>query len=119
MRPPGSVYLAALFSRFTTTCSRRVGIRIEAHGLLGESNRELVLPLVHEVADARDRSGNDRPELQRLQANLDLAQRDSGDIEQVVDQAGEVLDLSIDDLPGPRDLIRVDILPERITARRC
>src|SRR5271166_1237927 len=83
------------------------GVRIEAHGLLGERDRKLVLPVVDDVADDGDRAGNDRPEFHRLFAETDLALRDAGDIEQVIDQAGEVLDLAFDDLFGPGNTIPV------------
>ena len=48
IRPPSSVYLAALFSRFERICSRRVGVGLEPHGLRRDGDRQFMLPLVDE-----------------------------------------------------------------------
>ena len=81
----------------------RVGL--EPQGPRGERDGQLVLPLLDERADGLDGTADDRREVERLLAELDLAPRDAGDVQQVVDQPGQVPDLPLDDLLGPFELL--------------
>ena len=54
-----------------------------------------------------------------LLPELDLAAGDPGDVQQVVDQPGEVLDLPLDDVLGPVDGAPAVARPRRAGRRRC
>ena len=73
MCPPFSLYLAALFSRFTTTCSSRVGSASSPQVAAVERDVELVLPLL----DERPGRGGGRSRMRRqvddFSPELDLA----------------------------------------------
>ena len=66
MRPPRSVYLAALFSRFEKTCASRVGSASTVTGSGGSVTVELVARLLDERAARLDRAGDDRRQFDRL-----------------------------------------------------
>ena len=96
MWPPGSVYLAALFSRLAKTCVSRTGSASTTQRLARDVDDELV------AGGSRSAAGWSRPrcarvgrELDRLLAQLDLAARDARDVEQVVHQADHVVDLPL------------------------
>src|SRR3954447_23416628 len=105
MLPPGSVYLAAFWSRFATTWASRTGSPSTKSAPTGTSTvslwwrgvaggRGLSHPPVVAGVDerpghlhrARDRGGQIDP----LAAQVDLPHGGAGDVEQVVDQAGQV-----------------------------
>ena len=97
IRPPGSVYLAALFSRLTTTCSSRTGSASSADRpgrsvTAARGLRSSIRGRTASTAGGRPRRGR------RLAAELDLAPADPRDVQQVVDQPCQVADLAIDDL---------------------
>ena len=97
IRPPGSVYFAALVSRLATTCASRAGsastIRPRRHVEL-----EVVAALLEQRAGHLDRLARPRSaSSSRSRAQLDLAARDARHVEQVVDQADQVVDLALDD----------------------
>ena len=96
IRPPGSVYLAALVSRLTRTCSSRAGSASSQTGPRGHVDGSA-------RAAARRSSGRtaldgpveDRSSSTRSLRSSILPRRDPGDVQQVVDQAGQVLDLPL------------------------
>ena len=102
IRPPGSVYLAALFSRLARTCSSRAASASRGIGLVGQRRPTARGGGTRSAAGPSRRRGR-RPSRRstRPLAELDLAAADPGDVEQVVDQPGEVPDLPLGDRPGP------------------
>ena len=107
IRPPLSVYLAALVSRFTTICSIRVGSAQIEKGTPLERGEELVLPLVDERADRLDGLVEDAGRVEKFFLQANLAAGDPGDVEQVVDQADELPHLPFDDFLGEIDILGV------------
>ena len=85
---PGSVYFAALVSRFEITCARRSGSPSTARPSGGTSTSSVLAPLLEQRARHLDRRAHDLGQLERARLlQLDLAARDARDVEQVVDQA--------------------------------
>src|SRR5438309_5315885 len=78
------------------------GIGEEHHGLGRQIERNPVAALVDERARALDRLLDHGAQEERLLAKLDLPAGDARDVEEIVDQPRHVLDLSLDDLAGPR-----------------
>ena len=106
MCPPFSLYLAALFRRFTTTCSSRVGSTFDPEVPAVDRELERVLPLLDERPRPWRRHSSRigvRSSTSRLQ--LDLAAADAGDVQQVVDEPRQVLHLPGDDLHRPVDVL--------------
>ena len=113
MRPPASVYFAALVRRLTRICSSRIGSASSRRPPLIERDAQLVLPLLQERADGLDGTADDRREVERLLPEADLPPGDAGDVQQVVDQPGEVLHLPLDDLLRPFEvLLRLQLAEE-------
>ena len=100
IRPPGSVYFAALFSRFETICSRRVGSPSIRNGSGGRLIDQLVAERFDQGKGRLDGMGDDRVEVDGLLAKLDPSARDPRDVEKVFEEPGHVLDLA------PRDVER-------------
>ena len=73
IRPPGSVYLAALFSRFQRTCSSLVGSRLQPDRLVGQGDGQLVAALVDQGPGRLDRLVDDRGQVHDLPVQVDLA----------------------------------------------
>ena len=120
MRPPVSVYLAALVRRLTTICSSRVGSASSRKRPRSSETVELVLPLLDERADrSRRHWSRIGASVDELLAELDLAAGDPGDVEQVVDQPGEVLDLPLDDVRRPVEVAPASSRAVGDAARRC
>ncbi len=61
-------------------------------------DRQEVRALLEQRAGHLDRLGHHRGQLHRLAAKLHPAARDARDVEQIVDQADQVVDLALDDL---------------------
>ena len=105
MCPPFSLYLAALFRRFTTTCSSRVGSTstqrfprsIARSSVCFRSSTSGLA-----VAAALSRIG---VSVEHVSPELDLAPGDAGDVQQVVDEPRQVLHLPRDDLHRPVDVL--------------
>ena len=113
MLPPGSVYFAAFVRRFVTICSSLVGSAFTRIGPVAiETFSSWFFSWMRGDADSTARVTTG-PDVQRLLLELDLAAIDAGDVEQVVDHVGQVLDLPRDDLLRPRDGLRVGVGPER------
>ena len=100
MRPPLSVNLPALLSRFPTTCASRAGSACSLHGLRRQRDRQLVLHAAVQVADGFHRLLDDGRQVDSLLAQLDLAPRDPADVEQIVDEARHLADLPLQHLRG-------------------
>ena len=96
----------------------RIGVAEKA--ALFAMNRQPVMPLLEQVARHLDRLGGDVGQVDDLAPQLDLAARDLRDVEQIVDQAGQVVDLPLDHLLLARDraLALVPHQPERGDDRR-
>ena len=94
IRPPGSVYLAALFSRFQRICSSLVGSASSRIAPVGQGDGQLVAALVDLGPGRLDRLPDDRGQVHDLPVQLDLAPVDPGDVHQVVDQPRQVDDVA-------------------------
>ena len=105
-RPPSGVNLAALFSRLETTCARRVGSPLHAQALARLADGQVLLARLDQRPRRLDRARHDRVDLDRLEAQADLAPRDARDVQQVVDQARELVDLPVDDVARPLQPLR-------------
>ena len=79
---------------------RRVGLEPEVAAVDRDAS-SVVLPLLDERPDGLDGLVEDRRGVDDLRPEADLAAGDPGDVEQVVDEPGEVLDLPLDDVHGP------------------
>ena len=95
-RPRGGVYLAALVSRFANTCASRAGSASTASPRR-DVDRQVVLALLDERAGHLQRARQHVAELDAHALERDLAARDARHLEQIVDQAHQVLDLALDD----------------------
>ena len=97
--PPGSVYLAALFRRFATTCSSRVGSPSQpAPARPGRLTVRSMAAWPRSAGVALSTACARRVEVDRRLAELDLALGEPRDVEQVVEEAGHVPDLPLGDL---------------------
>ena len=103
IRPPGSVYLAALSSRLARTCSSRVGSASSRSSSSGTPTLSSWPRSSISGAGRGDGLAHDRGQVHDLLAKLDLAQADPGDVHQVVDQPGQVLDLPVHHRPQGLD----------------
>ena len=102
MRPPSSVYFAALFNRLARTCSSRVGSPSIGIGPVATETVELRARALDEGADGLDRLRHDRRRRRGVSVfRLDLAAGDPRDVEQVVDESHDVLELALGDVVGP------------------
>ena len=100
MRPPGSVYLAALLSRFDEHLRETHGVGIETECFRRERDLERVIRRVDQRAARLDSRRDHVGEIHAALAQLDLAARDARDVQQVVDQPHHVVDLALHDLVG-------------------
>lgn len=96
IRPPGSVYLAALIRRSCTTCDRRVVSPLTAIPLRGTRTVKFVATLLQQRAGHLDRLRDDVAKLHVLTSELDSAPRNPRDIEQIVDESHQMAYLPID-----------------------
>ena len=105
IRPPSGVYLAALVRRLTSTCSSRDGSASTGSGPGPTSTSSACRRA--SICGRTDLDGprDGRGQVERLRAELDLPLGDPRDVEQVVDQAGELLRLPADHLAGPGELL--------------
>src|SRR3954470_11726424 len=71
-------------------------VAIDHHRLAGDGDGQLLLSLLDKSSNGPDRSGDDGSEANCLLAEVNLPFRDSGDVEQVLDQAAEGFDLVTD-----------------------
>ena len=101
IRPPCSVYLAALCSRLPTICSSRTGSAWTRSGSAGGETVSSWRRAVEGRPVRLDGALEDGFDVDHLAGEVDLAAGDPGDVEQVVDQPGQVLGLAVDDLPRP------------------
>ena len=85
---PSSVYLAALFSRLHEDLLQPGRVRVDRHGSRGSETVSSCSRSSTRGGDRIDRPADDDREVQDLLPELDLALRDAGDVEQVLDQAG-------------------------------
>ena len=60
-----------------------------------------MLPLLDERPDGLDGTVEDRADVDDFLAKLNFPSADAGDVEQVVNEPGELFDLPLDDLRGP------------------
>ena len=97
--PPGSVYLAELFSRFQRTCSSLVGSASSRIAPSGRATVSSVAALVDQGPGRLDGLADDRGQVHDLLLEFDLAPADAGHVHQVVDQAGQVDDLPLGHRP--------------------
>src|SRR5690606_8086000 len=89
---PGSLYLAALWSRLAKTCERRIGSACRA---TGEARFDAMPHLLQQRLAGVERAVEHRRQQHGLAAQLDLAGGDAADVEQVVDQAHELRQLPL------------------------
>ena len=104
MFPPRSMYLAALFKQIGQDLGQpgRVAFEPQGFGRLGNSQ---AVPAAFDVrAGDLDGIGDHVRQLDALRLEIDLATADTGDIQQVIDQSGQMLDLAFDDIPGPLEV---------------
>ena len=102
-RPPVSVYLAALFSRFTTTCSSRPGSPSTHSGSVGSSRENSCRRASRSGrADSAARFMTARRSTRSLR-EPQLPLGDAADVEQVVHQPDHLLHLPLDDPAGLLD----------------
>ena len=101
------MYFAALVSRFSDDLldPRRVDVERQLAPL--DRDGEVVPPLVDERPGRLDRLVEDRPGVDELLAEPDLPAGDAGDVEQVVDEPGELPDLPLDDVARPAAVLLV------------
>ena len=69
----------------------------------------MVLALIDERSDGLDRLLDDRFDVQQLVPQLDLAVDDARDVEQVVDEPTQMLDLPLNDLLAPAQVLLRDL----------
>ena len=100
--PPLSVYLAALVSRFRTICSTRVGVDVDRQRAPSRSTT-LSVCLRSSMSGRADSIAWSRiePRVHAMLSEPNLAARDAGDIEQVVDEPDELSHLPLDDVARP------------------
>ena len=100
MWPPCSVYLAALVSRFTTTCSSRAAIGVQPDGLRRQRHRKFMPALVDQMANSLDRALHNATHRDVIKLEVDPAGADPGDVHQVIHQAGQLSHLTLNDVAG-------------------
>ena len=76
-------------------------IAVDPQALVGDVEGEIVIALLEQIARHLDRLGDDVGDLDPLLAQLHLPARDLRDVEEIVDQPGEVVDLPLDHLLLP------------------
>ena len=101
MRPPCSVYLAALLSRFANTWASRVGSASRWTGSGGRVTVEFVAACLDERAAGLHGALHHRRQFDPLLAEFELAPGDAGHVEQVVDQPHHLLHLPLHHARGP------------------
>ena len=102
MSPPGSVYFAELVSRFATTCANRPSSPFKRRSYGGKRTsrrwrRCSMSGIAISVPWATTSCSRDESIV-----DLDVAARDAGDVQKIVDQPDQVLHLPFDDLQGLR-----------------
>ena len=70
------------------------------HGLRRERGRQLMPSRGNHLARRLDRFGDDATHVEDLDAQIDAARGNPGDVEQILEQAGDVAHLSVDDTLG-------------------
>ncbi len=101
--PPRSVNFAALWSRFDRICMKRVGSTSTTQWSLGRSTLNSISFGRHDGAIGFHRAVDQAAEWRRLALEGDLARRDSRHVQQVVDQAHHVTDLTLHHLADSLD----------------
>ena len=76
-------------------------VRLHAESSGAEGDEKLVLPLLDERPDGVDGTVEYRADVDDFLAKLNFALADAGDVEQIVDEPGELFDLPLDDLRRP------------------
>ncbi len=104
IRPPSGVYFAALFKRLERTWASRAGSTSSTTGCWGSERCKLVPVIVKQRPACLDRQLDDAIELDQLFLEDDRSAGDPGNVEQVVDDPGHVLDLFGDDLDRPEQV---------------
>ena len=104
MRPPGSVYLAALLSRLPSTCASRAGSASSRTGSRRQRDRQARGggASISGRGWSRPRARRPAPGRPRSLRSWILPPRDAGDVQQVVDQPDQVLHLPLDDRRASR-----------------
>ncbi len=95
----GSVYLAAFVTRFETISAQARTVSQDEEAPTRRVHLNGVVPLLEERASRLDARGNHVGQVDLFAPQRDLASRDSRYVEQVVDQAHQVLHLPVDDQP--------------------
>ena len=98
MAPPAGVYFAAFVSRFEMTCAQTRRVRVDRQARRNVDGQH-VSAILEQGARDLDGIPDDLGEFGERHVQLDLAARDPGHVEQVVDEAGQVHDLALDDRP--------------------
>ena len=83
------------------TCVSRDGVSLHADGRLGQLGGHLVVAFGQERSARLQRLQGHRAEIERFEAQVDLAEVDARDVQQVVDQPRELRDLPRDRLARP------------------
>src|SRR5262249_43527002 len=104
-RPPAGVYFRALSKRFLSTCSSRVA-STSTHA--GTGHRDLVPARQPGLLQGGHTTTGHPPQLDRLPLEQDLPGRQTRDVEQVIDQAGQLTSLAADDDPN---LVGLPVVP--------
>jgi hypothetical protein len=91
------------------------GVGFEPQAPVDQGDAQLVLPLLQERADGLDGSADDRREVDGFLPETDFSSGDAGDVQEVVNQSGEVLHLSEDHLFCPFELFFRLQLPEELS----
>ena len=99
--PPSSWNFAALLSRFATTWVSRTRSPETRTAVSGTLEGEIVPSGLDQRPAGLDPRTHHRDEIERLRLELDLPARDPGDVEQIVDEPGQLIDLSLDQIPAP------------------
>ena len=104
--PPASVYLAAFVSRFEKYLGEAQGVRIKGDRLRWQGHGQL-MALTCRAAGAPPPSPESTTLFKRdvLLFEVELALRDAGDIEEIVQQPGHVFDLALNDGLRPLQLL--------------
>ncbi len=105
--PPSFWYLAALLRRFATTCVSRDGVAARPRSAARAARRasSCRCASIERRAASRPRAAIDRRRARPARAAaVILPLRDARDVEQVVDQARQLLDLALDHVVAPVEL---------------
>ena len=96
MRPPSSEYLALLFSKFDTTWASRPGSPSTSTACSRKRNLQDVFPGFDQRTADLDGQRHHGLQVNRFHLEVDLAMAHARYVEQVVNQPGQLLDLTLD-----------------------